>query len=170
MNPLTTYLVETFITLVVVIAIAFIALVGAKRLGFGRPHGPLRIVGRLPLDARRSIYLVQVADQVLILGASEGGITKLGELAASEVGTPEESAPKPAFADLLSNLRRKDLRGKELLGKRAAPIHAPNKAGCSNKADFHKANDEAHDEANDEANDEPDDEACDEAHDKSDHE
>jgi flagellar biogenesis protein FliO len=92
------YLIETFVTLLAVCAIAFVVLYGARRLGLGKTQGPIALVGQLPLDARRAIYLVRVSEQVLIVGSSEGGLTKLGELPKSEVpldvakvGTPFSS-------------------------------------------------------------------------------
>jgi flagellar protein FliO/FliZ len=107
MSPLATYLVETSVTLLAVVAIAIVVLMGAKRLGVGRPHGPMHLLGRMPLDARRVVYLVRVADQVLILGASEAGLTKLGELQPQALEEGESEPARPAFADLLSRLRGK---------------------------------------------------------------
>jgi flagellar biosynthetic protein FliO len=79
------YLVETFVTLLGVCALAVAVLWGARRLGVGRPSGPIELCGHLPLDARRAIYLVKVGEQVFIVGVSEGGFTKLGEIAAAEM-------------------------------------------------------------------------------------
>jgi flagellar protein FliO/FliZ len=95
------YLIETAITLAAVCALALVVLWGARRLGVGRPSGPIELCGHLPLDARRSIYLVRVGAQVFIVGVGEGGFTKLGELAASDVpqGVPAGGAP---FADILA--------------------------------------------------------------------
>jgi flagellar protein FliO/FliZ len=81
----TGYLVETFVTLLAVCAIAFVVLYGARRVGLGRPQGPIDLVGQLPLDARRTIYLVKVGAHVLVVGVAEGGMTKLGELSAAEL-------------------------------------------------------------------------------------
>ena len=105
------YLVETFVTLLAVCGLAFVVLYGARRLGVGRPRGPIQLVGQLPLDARRAIYLVQVGGQVLVVGASEAGITKLGEVPASEL--PEaEPASKAPFADVLARvLGKKPTKG-----------------------------------------------------------
>lgn len=101
MGPYAGYIVQTLVTLLAVCALAFVVLYGARRLGIGRPRGPIALVGMLPLDARRSIYLVKVADQVLVVGASEAGFTKLGEVAAKDV--PEEvAAPATPFADVLA--------------------------------------------------------------------
>jgi flagellar biogenesis protein FliO len=79
------YLIETFVTLLGVCALALVVLWGARRLGVGRPSGPIELCGHLPLDARRAIYLVRVGAQVFIVGVADGGFTKLGELPASEV-------------------------------------------------------------------------------------
>ena len=102
-GPYASYVVQTIVTLVAVCAVAFVVLYGARRLGVGRPRGPIELVGLLPLDARRSIYLVKVAGQVLVVGASESGFTKLGELPSAEVplAEPAESA---RFGDVLARV------------------------------------------------------------------
>lgn len=106
MGSYTGYLVETFFTLVVVCVIAFGVLYGARRLGVGRASGSIRLVGQLPLDARRAVYLVRIGEQVIVVGASEGGLTKLGEMPASAV--PAELTPKPLrFADILAKVQKK---------------------------------------------------------------
>ncbi len=102
------YLIETFVTLVAVCALAYAVLWGARRLGIGRPRGPIELWGHLPLDARRGIYLVKVGAQVIVVGVGEGGFTKLGELPASEL--PREVASQPSFAEVLARAvaRKKD--------------------------------------------------------------
>ena len=99
------YMVETFVTLLAVCGLAFVVLYGARRLGIGRPRGPIQLVGQLPLDARRAIYLVQVGEQVLVVGASEAGITKLGEVAAKTLPAVEAASTAP-FADVLARVLR----------------------------------------------------------------
>ncbi len=94
------YLLETFITLVVVCGLAFVVLYGARRFGIGRASGSIKLVGQLPLDARRAIYLVKIGEQVIVVGASEGGLTKLGEVPADAL--PKEIETKPLkFSDFL---------------------------------------------------------------------
>jgi flagellar biogenesis protein FliO len=97
------YLVETFVTLLGVCALAVVVLWSARRLGIGRPSGPIELCGHLPLDARRAIYLVKVREQVFIVGVSEGGFTKLGEIAASEMpaAAPTPGAP---FGEVLARV------------------------------------------------------------------
>lgn len=97
------YLVETFVTLVAVCGLAFVVLWGARRMGVGRPNGPISLRGHLPLDARRAVYLVQVGAQVFVVGVGEGGFTKIGEMAASEL-PPPEAAPATAFGDVLARV------------------------------------------------------------------
>jgi flagellar biogenesis protein FliO len=95
------YLVETFVTLVAVCALAFVVLWGARRLGIGRPSGPISLRGTLPLDARRAIHLVQVGAQVFVVGVGENGFTKLGEIPASDLPAAE-APPGTPFADVLA--------------------------------------------------------------------
>ena len=83
---------------------------GGRRAGVGRPSGPLSLAGRLSLDARRAIYLVRVADVIYVVGASEAGLSKLGELPRGTLDAlgPEllEKEPTPGFRDILERLRR----------------------------------------------------------------
>ena len=97
------YIVQTIVTLVAVCALAFVVLYGARRLGVGRPRGPIELVGLLPLDARRSIYLVKVAGQVIVVGASEAGFTKLGELPAGDIPIASKAEAAP-FSDVLARV------------------------------------------------------------------
>jgi len=97
------YLVETFVTLLAVCALAFVVLWGARRLGIGRPSGTIELRGHLPLDARRSIYLVKVGDQVFVVGVGEGGFTKLGEIPVSSLPAVEATRGAP-FADVLAKV------------------------------------------------------------------
>jgi len=102
MTPFATYIVETLVTLLAVIALAVLVLVSARRLGLGRPLGPLELVGRLPLEGRRAVYLVRVAQRVYVLGASEAGLEKLGELDPELIQPFAES--KGGFRDVLSRI------------------------------------------------------------------
>lgn len=111
-GPYASYIVQTLVTLLAVCALAYAVLFGARRLGVGRPRGPIELVGLLPLDARRSIYLVRVAGQVIVVGASEAGFTKLGEIASAEL--PPVDGAKDDFAGVLARV----------LGKRDAQAPA----------------------------------------------
>jgi len=110
------YIVETLVTLLAVCALAFVILYGARKLGVGRPHGPIELAGQLPLDARRHIYLVRVGAQVLVVGVSEAGFTKLGEvqsadLAASEVASVRGIRVEPPFSKVLARVLGRKPKG-----------------------------------------------------------
>lgn len=109
MTSYASYVIETFVTLVAVCALAFGVLYGARRLGIGRASGAIELVGQLPLDARRAIYLVKVAGQVFVVGVGEGGFTKLGEFPAADLPSPEASAPAP-FSDVLARVLKRALK------------------------------------------------------------
>lgn len=55
--------------------------------------GALELIGRLPLEPRRAVYLVRVADVVLVLGASERGLEKLAELDAARLPASRPASP-----------------------------------------------------------------------------
>ncbi len=115
MTPLGRYVLETVVTLFLVAGLAVAVLYAVRRLGVGRPTGPLQLAGRLALDARKAIYLVRIGDTVYVIGASEAGLTKLGELPSSAVDVPLEAlepspTATPAFRDLLKGYRRPGAR------------------------------------------------------------
>ena len=101
MSPYASYIVETFVTLLAVCALAVIVLYGARRLGLGRATGPIRLYAHLPLDRRRAIYVIKVGAQAFVVGVGEAGFTKLGEMPASEL--PPDAAPEASpFAAALA--------------------------------------------------------------------
>ncbi len=97
------YVLQSLVTLLGIVALAVLVLYGARHLGVGRPSGPLQLVGRLPLDGRRVVYLVRVGARTFVLGGSEAGLSTLGEL--SEVdSTITTSVPKTGFSTVLSRI------------------------------------------------------------------
>jgi flagellar biogenesis protein FliO len=81
-GALESYVIESIGLLVVVAALAVLVSYAARRAGLGRALGPVELLARLPLETRRSVYVVRVVDRVLIIGASEAGLVKLGEVPA----------------------------------------------------------------------------------------
>jgi len=71
-------LLSTTVALAFVCALAVgaLRLLGPRR-GSGRG---MRVVSRLALDARRSLYVVEVGGRCLLLGAGDGPLTLLTEL------------------------------------------------------------------------------------------
>jgi flagellar biogenesis protein FliO len=100
MGSTTAYAIETLVTLLGILLLSFVVLFGAKRLGVGRASGPLQLLGRLPLDGRKSVYLVRVGQKSYALLASETTLTKLDDVDSSEL--PTETPTPPLFAQLLA--------------------------------------------------------------------
>jgi flagellar biogenesis protein FliO len=103
-SPLGSYVVESLVTLLGVLLLAVVVLYGARRLGVGRAQGPLELWGRLPLDARRAVYLVKVGKLVYVVGASEGGLVRLGEVTAGDLEALGTAVPANGFAGVLSRM------------------------------------------------------------------
>ena len=110
MSPLAAYIVESMVTLVGIVVLAIAVLYGARRLGIGRTQGPLQLLGRLPLDGRRAVYLVKVGSLVYVVGASEGGLVRLGEVKEGELemGTAGVVPIHGAFAQALARVTRRE--------------------------------------------------------------
>jgi flagellar biogenesis protein FliO len=66
----------------------------AWRLFLKPKHPLLRVIARLPLEPRRSLYLVEVAGDFFLLGAGEGGLSTLATLDADRVQHILASLPK----------------------------------------------------------------------------
>ncbi len=90
------YLLQTLLALGAVCLLAYVVLrVLARRIhGLGRKGRLVRVVEHLPLDQRRSLYVVEAGGRTLLLGASEAGIGLVAELerASEQAGAGEEAA------------------------------------------------------------------------------
>ena len=119
MSPVASYIVQSLVTLLAIVVLAALVLYGGRRLGLGRPSGPLELLGRLPLDPRRAVYLVRVGKLVYVVGASEGGLTRLGELDAATLPLAAPGGGS-SFSDVLGRLMKT-----ERLPGEAAPTGGP---------------------------------------------
>jgi len=100
MTPLSRYVVETLVTLLGIVALSVVLLSALRRVGVGKPGGPLELVARLPLEGRRAVYLVRVGQVVYVVAASETALAKLGEIPREAL--PEAAALEPLrFSDVL---------------------------------------------------------------------
>lgn len=94
-------------SLVVLAAVCVAAFVVVRFLGrflaTGRARGAhlLDVVARVPLEPRRSLYVVDVAGKTLLVGTSEMGLSVLSELDRGEVQS--RVVEKPTFAELVRN-------------------------------------------------------------------
>lgn len=97
-------LVTSLIVLGVVCIAAFIAVrLFGRLLATGRTRGAhlMNVVSRVPLEPRRSLYVVEVAGKTLLVGTSEMGLSVLSELDANEVAA--RKVEQPSFADLVKS-------------------------------------------------------------------
>ena len=85
---------------VCIAAFVVVRLVG-RFLATGRARGAhlLDVVARLPLEPRRSLYVVEAAGKTLLIGTSEMGLSMLSELDREQVRTG--LAERPTFGELV---------------------------------------------------------------------
>jgi flagellar protein FliO/FliZ len=107
-------LITSLVVLGIVCVAAFVALrVFGRLLASGRTRGAhlMDVVARVPLEPRRSLYVVEVAGKTLLVGTSEMGLSVLSELDAGEVRA--RAVERTTFADLVKTAwaRRKGLGG-----------------------------------------------------------
>lgn len=107
------------LVLVIVAAVALVWVVrrlsdptlpGGKR---GRQRW-MEVLARLPLEPRRSLYVVRISERTLLLGTSEMGLTLLRELGPQDLPAAD-AAKDPSFSSLVaqatSRLRAVGARG-----------------------------------------------------------
>ena len=114
-----TMLSETLLALGLVCGLAYLVFrLALPRLTTIRAaNSMVRVVDRVGLDPRKSLYVVEVAGRWLLVGASEAGLHLVSELdakaageAAEELGRrraaphPSVAAARRAFADRLARL------------------------------------------------------------------
>jgi flagellar biogenesis protein FliO len=95
-------LVTSLLVLGAVCIAAFIAVrVFGRVLATGRAKGRhlLDVVARMPLEPRRSLYVVEVAGKTLLVGTSEMGLSVLSELDGGEVKARVQA--QPSFGELV---------------------------------------------------------------------
>src|SRR5262252_8990794 len=89
-------LVTSLVVLGAVCVAAFVAVrVFGRLLATGRSRGAhlLDVVARMPLEPRRSLYVVAVAGKTLLVGTSEMGLSVLSELDGNEVKASVAARP-----------------------------------------------------------------------------
>ena len=95
-------LVTSVVVLAAVCVAAFVVvrLLG-RALSTGRVRGAhlLDVVARVPLEPRRSLYVIEVAGKTLLVGTSEMGLSVLTELDGDEVRA--RMSTRPSFGDLV---------------------------------------------------------------------
>jgi flagellar biosynthetic protein FliO len=77
---------------------------GVRRMWGPRGGGVLDVIARVPLEPRRSLYVVDVGGKVLLVGTSEMGLNVLSELDRDAV-KPIASEPRPSARSFAEALR-----------------------------------------------------------------
>lgn len=124
-------LATSLLVLVGVCVLAFVVVRVARRY-LGAPRGAgagmLDVVARVPLEPRRSLYVVEVAGKALLVGTSEMGLTVLSELDRDAVRARagEVAAARTGFAELVQAAwaRRKARRDESVASAAAATTAA----------------------------------------------
>lgn len=88
--------------LIAALAYGVIRLLATHR---GRPTGPLDIIARVPLEPRRTLYLLKLGKRGVLIGSSDAGLQTLADLSPEELQDVLDDAPSTTepFADKLSN-------------------------------------------------------------------
>jgi flagellar biosynthetic protein FliO len=123
-------LATSLLVLVGVCVLAFV-LVRVARRYLGAPRGAgagmLDVVARVPLEPRRSLYVVEVAGKALLVGTSEMGLTVLSELDRDAVRARagEVAAARTGFAELVQAAWARRRARREPAATAAAAATAP---------------------------------------------
>jgi flagellar protein FliO/FliZ len=99
------YLLQTTLALIAVCALAVLVLRLLKQRGIGRSRG-LRVVSRLALEPRRSVYVIEAAGKCLLVGVGDGPMAVLAELDPAEVRRIEAEESTGEGAGLIEVMRR----------------------------------------------------------------
>ena len=97
-------LVSSLMVLVVVCVVAWVVVrFGGRWVASARGRGSrlLEVVARLPLEPRRSLYVVEVAGKTLLVGTSEMGLSVLSELDGAVIRAELDRRPAGGFAELV---------------------------------------------------------------------
>ncbi len=100
-------LLQTLVSLLAVCLLAWLLLRWGARRGFafGGRGQRVKVIERVALDPRRTLYVVEVGGKVLLLGAGDGASpTLISELDPASM-TSEPEPKKTRFADVLSRAR-----------------------------------------------------------------
>lgn len=102
-------LFQTLVALAAVSVLAWVVLKWSARRGLGSfSRGRrLEVLERLPLDARRALYLVEVGGKVLLIGAGDGAApTLLSEVDPATLPASRAPGSARSFAEVLGRLGR----------------------------------------------------------------
>ncbi|UJR78680.1 flagellar biosynthetic protein FliO [Sandaracinus amylolyticus] len=97
-------LLQSLLALAAVCVLAWVVLRWASQRGLGTfARGTrVKVIERVPLDARRTLWLVKVGGKVLLIGAGDGASPNtLTELREDELPAAESNAKGATFVEVL---------------------------------------------------------------------
>ena len=94
----------SFASLGLVCVLAFVALKLLAGRGVGRATGPVKVLARCPLEARRSVYLIEAAGRCFLVGVGEGPMSLLAEVNGSKVDEVAPARMGGKFSDVLARV------------------------------------------------------------------
>ena len=108
--------VNFFGMLILVAALAYLAIrYGLRIFSPGINRGKVKVLERVPLDAKggSALLLVQLGEELLLVGAAQGGVSLLKELSPDALKCMEKAPSLPAgrlsalpsFGRILENMR-----------------------------------------------------------------
>ena len=74
--------------------------------------GPIQVLARFPLEPKRTLYVVKVAKDIVLVGSSESGLQFLKELDPADFEAAiQQAPPAPAnqFSRVMENLRNRKI-------------------------------------------------------------
>lgn len=118
-------LLQTLLALAAVCVLAWVVLKWAAQrgLGIGASGQRVKVLERVALDARRTLWLVKIGGKVLLIGAGDGAPPSLlAELKEDEL--PPDSA-KTSFVDVLRKVGSKPVPEPRVVGARDEEVAKP---------------------------------------------
>ena len=83
-------LLQTLAALGVVCLAALVVLRYLVPRALAGKAGPVRVIGRVTVEPKRSLLLVEAAGRCFLVGSSEGGLRLIAELDPAKVAEPDK--------------------------------------------------------------------------------
>ncbi len=102
--------VNMIITLMIIVGLIFISVIILKKIMRSRMAqvnrgASIKIIERRPINQKASLYLVNIAGKLVVIGESQAGLNLITELPDVEM-EEEEPIPTPLASKLRSLIRR----------------------------------------------------------------
>ncbi|MDR0983977.1 MAG: flagellar biosynthetic protein FliO [Ruminococcus sp.] len=114
-------ILSIFITLILFVAVIFLAMYSTKFIGkrFSVSMGGknMKIIERIALGPDKMLLLVKIADKAMLVGVTTGQITNLSEIDPETLEIEPEITPKYDFKNILGNVLNRNEKGSDTNNK-----------------------------------------------------